>query len=411
MVAKDKSREFIYYIVLFLSVVVLWMPNSYSYILPSLLYSLMRWGQYIVAFTVAVLVVISKRVNKIFVMNVLLSMILIFSTFINDGSINKCLNYVSPMLGTVSLIVYCIGVGDEKRLLRVFRHVLLLYILINIATYFLFPDGIYATERVSHADELKNTFLGNRNAYKYYGLLIITVSFIETTLYDLKQKNTIRMMTAIVLSLLMELLGGSLTGLIVITFITIYYFIGYKMLKIRKINPKIYFFVAIAAFTFIALFATVGRYTNLLSWVFNGNSTFSNRTKIWILAENLIRTHPFLGVGTQKTEVVFSLIQGLHAHNQYLEIAIRGGMVALAIYVWIVWIGIQRLSQYKGYEMTSFVSACLFAAMIINMVEVETYSYAIISYFTAFAYSWNYPRKCAEDAVKRRIRVVFRLSR
>ena len=413
MIENSNNKEnIIYYILLFLSVVILWMPNSYSYILPSSLYSLMRWAQYLTALMAVILVVISNKINKIFVMNIILSLILIFSTIINSGNINKCLNYVSPMLGTVSLIIYCIGVGHEKRLLQVLRHVLLLYILINIASYFLFPNGIYITELVTRLDERKNTFLGNRNAYKYYGLFIILVSFIETTLYaDYKQKNTIRMVTAILLALFMELLGGSLTGLIVISFITIYYFLGDRMLRIRKINPKVYFFIAIAVFVFMTSFITIGRYTNLLALVFQGNITFSNRTRIWILVEDLIRSHPTLGIGSQTTEVMFSLIRGLNAHNQYLEIAIRGGLVALIIYVWTLWFGIQKLSQYKSFEMTSFVSICLFAAMIIGMVESETYSYAILSYFTAFAYSWNYPEEYSEEVVKRRKRVVFRLSR
>lgn len=405
------NNSLLEYSFLFIVIVALWMPTSYSYILPSTIYSMMRWAQYLVAFCATLLVVVAKKINKIYVLNLLLFVLLLFSTIVNGGSINKCLNYVAPMLGTVSVITYCIGMDREKQLLRVIRHVLIVYILINIATFFLFPKGIYISEFGVRHDDKPNTFLGNRNTYKFYGLLLILVSYLEGFLERRKGTASRKMIIAIVLALIMELLGESLTGIIIITFIAIYYFFGEKMLRIRKVNPKVFFFTAVAVFIFLVVFIVAGQYTNIIELFFSGNVTFSNRTRIWLAAENLIQSHPIIGIGTRSSEDIYVLLRNYHSHNQFLEIALRGGILSLAIYVEIIWCGIKKLASFRTYEIVTFVSICIFAAVIIDMVECETYSYAILSYFTAIAYCWHYPAAYAEKVVKRKKKIVLKLSR
>lgn len=100
--------------------VLLWPVNCYSYVLSGLFYGIViRWGQYLAAAVAVLMVFYAKKQNAIFNLNLLLSIILILSTVINNGNINKCLNYVSPMLGTVSLITYYFGIHKDKELLRV----------------------------------------------------------------------------------------------------------------------------------------------------------------------------------------------------------------------------------------------------------------------------------------------------
>ena len=400
------------YIFLVLMLVALWMPNSYSYILSNLIYSLLRYTQYFAGLIATVMVFITHRQNKIFILNIILSLILIFSTIVNNGNVNKCLNYVAPMLGTVALITYYIGGGREKELLRAMRHVLLIYILINIATYFLFPRGLYITELVTRYDDKQNTFLGNRNTYKYYGLFIILVSYLESRLTDKKTWLSDRNSgIAIALALIMELLGESLTGTVIILFIAIYYIFGDKMLRIRSLNPKVFFYISVGLFVFATVFIAAGRYTAIISYFFSGNITFSHRTAIWLRAETIILQNPIIGIGTQTNKVMFTYLRNIHAHNQFLEIAIRGGLVGTAIYLLIVWTSLKRLSEYRKYEIVSFVTICIFAVMIIDMVECETYSYAILSYFTAIAYCWRYPKEYLESKAQKKIKIVWRKRR
>ena len=107
----------------------------------------------------------AKKQNAIFNLNLLLSIILILSTVINNGNINKCLNYVSPMLGTVSLITYYFGIHKDKELLRVFKIVLFVYIIINLITYFAFPNGLYTTELVTQTSHTQNGIRTLKNQY------------------------------------------------------------------------------------------------------------------------------------------------------------------------------------------------------------------------------------------------------
>lgn len=398
------------YVLIAAAILLLWTPNSYSYILPHLVYGLLRWGQYLAAVATAALVLIKQKVNLIYILNIALSLIMMLSTVINHGHLHKCLNYVAPMLGTVSLIVLCIGTGKAKEMLLVFRYVLTAYILLNIATYFLFPKGMYTSPMLVRLDDKPNTFLGNRNVYKFYGLMLILFSYIDEFLRKNKKRFNINMIIALLLSLTMEVLGESLTGSIIITAIALYYFFGDRIKKIRKIDPRLMFFGAVGVLVFATLFLAVGKYTGLLSVFFGDNVTFSNRTGIWVASEELIAKHPVFGIGTLTSEAMYYLVGNYHAHNQYLEIALRGGVPALAIYMFIIWLGMNKLSEYKKCPMVPFFAVCIFAAMIIDMVECEAYSYAFLSYFTAIAYSWRFSPLYAEKRVGRKKKMVLRLS-
>ena len=398
------------YVLIAAAILLLWTPNSYSYILPHLVYGLMRWGQYLAAVATAALVLIKKKVNLIYILNIALSLIMMLSTVINHGHLHKCLNYVAPMLGTVSLIVLCIGTGKAKEMLLVFRYVLTAYILLNIATYFLFPKGLYITPKVIRLDDKPNTFLGNRNAYKFYGLMLILFSYLEEFIKKKKKRINYNMLAALGLSLLMEILGESLTGSIIITAIALYYFFGDRIKAVRKIDPRTLFFAASGIIIFSLVFLAVGQYTGILAMIFGENITFSHRTFIWVAAEEVIMKHPILGIGSQATEVTFVFLQNVNCHDQYLEIALRGGFVALGMFMFIIWTGMNRLSEYKKCPMVPFFAVCIFAAMIIDMVECETYSYAFLSYFTAIAYSWRFSPLYAEKRVSRKKKMVLRLS-
>ena len=424
---NDRRGVLINNIFLIVLLLFLWLPNSYSYILSGSIYAMVRWAQYLAAVIAALMVVISRKCNKVYVLNVILSMVLLLSTVMHQGNINKCLNYVTPMLGTVSLIVYYIGIGREKELLRVMRYILTGYIVINIATYFLYPQGLYLSEFVTRLDNKPNTFFGNRNAYKFYGLFLIVVSYLEGSLDGIKRVADGKMLIAVFLALTMEFLGESLTGLIMISFTAIYYFFGDRMLKIRKINPKVFFFATVGICAFLVMVISVGRYMvisvgkytvfsmskyiDFLSFIFKGNTTFSNRIKIWSAAKDQILANPVLGVGTLSAANEYKRIAAVHAHNQFLEIALRGGIIALTLYVWIIWIAFKKLASYRSYETVTFMSICIFVAMIMNMVECETFSYAILSYFTAMSYCWAYPPEFLEDKIRKRKRIVLRFSR
>jgi hypothetical protein len=285
------------------------------------------------------------------------------------------------MMGTVAMITYYFAVGREKLLLKTMRQILIVFILVNIVTYFVFPNGLYVTELVAERAGKRNTFLGNRNSYKYYELLLIFITYMEG-LFEEYKINT-NLIFAFGIAIIGEMIGGSLTGAIIIAFVLIYYLIGEKRLKIQYINPRLFLYVAVASFIFIVGFVSLGKHTNIISYIFGGNITFSNRVRIWIAAVDIIKTKPILGIGTQSTTEIVGLIYNLHAHNQYLEIALRGGVIAVGIYLYSIWTTLNK-ARYSSV----FLNVCLFAALIINLIEVETYSYAITSFFSAFIYNY-----------------------
>ena len=143
-----------------------------------------------------------------------------------------------------------------------------------------------------------------------------------------------------------------------------------KMIKILTINR-----VMIAAFLLLVLiikYDIQNYFLHLISFLGKAEkgSTLNSRTIIWNMALNLVRLHPFLGIGELSTESIENyVLYGVeHAHNLFLDLLIKTGFVGLIAYLYF-YIGvvsryIKKIRTTKGiYLIFTMIAFCILSML------------------------------------------------
>lgn len=67
----------------------------------------------------------------------------------------------------------------------------------------------------------------------------------------------------------------------------------------------------------------------------------------------------------------FGGTEAIHAHNFYLDIAYKGGILALALFIAILFMCASKVNKYRKNNITKIISATLFIYLF--MFQVEAY--------------------------------------
>lgn len=97
----------------------------------------------------------------------------------------------------------------------------------------------------------------------------------------------------------------------------------------------------------------------------------SGRTGIWADAIRLIELHPFLGWGFDNNARVIEQtgLSTLHFHNGYLDLAVRGGILALGLLLSVVY-RVMRHLRRKPTVASAIGLSFLFLVLVYNVTEV-----------------------------------------
>jgi O-antigen ligase len=112
------------------------------------------------------------------------------------------------------------------------------------------------------------------------------------------------------------------------------------------------------ALTWAAL-ADAGLDRRLTAGINEASADQPARTELWTVAANMLRDHPWLGVGPDNFRWEFAAYSGLpadnlgiHAHDQYLETLADTGVLGLVSFLWLITalvrLGLDRARQTVG---------------------------------------------------------------
>ncbi|MEM7299688.1 MAG: O-antigen ligase family protein [Pseudomonadota bacterium] len=158
--------------------------------------------------------------------------------------------------------------------------------------------------------------------------------------------------------------------------------------------------VLVAALIIVILDATV----NIDGWdiaqLVTGDATFTGRTDIWNYALRYISDQPFMGYGfrsfwdigasSPSREMGLGFVATTtHGHNGYIDILLNGGLIALFLFVPVLWIGLQacgRIAQRHIAKSMACASLLLFF-IFYNLLETSFF-YGAHTVFVLFQIIW-----------------------
>lgn len=254
----------------------------------------------------------------------------------------RSLNYFTDLLPAIAipmLAEMAIHV-DRDTYLRTLYRILLCFISINFVGVITFPEGLpFATLYTQTRNPLH--FLGQDNGIVYNILPALGVNYLLRSNAPHAMKVRVHLgrqewnfdpwlVLVNVIALLTMVIVGSATGLVlVVLFITLTTFSSFRRSNVSiPISLTAYgafmFSVVISGGTFYLL----GQVTDALG----RDAGFTGRSVLWERALSLISERPILGYGNNP-EVIQIWGDYFSAHNQLLDVTIRGGVVALIFFI------------------------------------------------------------------------------
>ena len=164
--------------------------------------------------------------------------------------------------------------------------------------------------------------------------------------------------------------------------------------------------VVLAGFLIISIvFIQQYDYLNfLLSRMYSDNLDFSGRFTIWTSAIRAIQRSPLIGYGSRSASGDVVSILGVgewasHCHNHILQIMFMGGIVALILFVLMIYGNIKVCVQIWKLEGTNTSRICLYAVFVYLIIGItEQYEYVPMYLIPLLPYYFCIARQKCEVA-------------
>lgn len=300
-----------------------------------------------------------KKLSKFLLVYILFAITILFSTIYNDGNIFKACFDLLQQIGIIMAVeLYCNG--NIMKLLKALVIVFFALTIVNTFSFLIFPYGLSITE-------ITNTpiyFLGidNRFSFVYLpGLCIISI-------FDLIKNNKITFITYLYLAItyITFIYFWSAGALLAETLLVVFYLFFYKKINIK---PTIYYYINIVSFISLVYFRIQNIFKFIIVDILHKDLTLSSRTLLWDKSILLIKEHPVLGIGIQKSSTMLQKISAYHSHNHFLNVFLQSGIVGLSLYLVLIYLSFKKLADYKNEIISKIISFTIFTILIMLLAD------------------------------------------
>jgi len=254
---------------------------------------------------------------------------LIFSNYRNNS---LELEEFIPMALAFSFFLFLNYCLDNRKNLLTFLFALKIltffYIIVNLILIYIYPEGLPS---LTVSEGRKFYLFGNTNTTTRYLIPCLMFSF----LYDQLKSGKIGKANwlLLLLSWLTLIKVWAVTGMIglfIFTIILVWKSNKYQLFLIY-IGMLI---VSIISSLFLIIFKLESNILADILGLFNKDMTFSYRDVLWMNAVDMIKQSPLWGYGSFTQEQMEMYIGNkFSAHNYYLDVLLRGGMIALSFLI------------------------------------------------------------------------------
>lgn len=301
-------------------------------------------------------------------------------TFINNG------RFIATMALGMQFVLFCMYLDlvikhNINTIYTTCFNILQAYLIINFIAIIIMPNGLYKTEYFSN-----NYFLGYDNQNINFILPTMVLALLRHLKFKENKKQTIIIM--IISMLTAVIIWSSMTIIMVFGFCLFSAMIIFdkneflqKIFNSKLMNYFVLLGTNIALCIGIVFFNIQKYFSFIIETVLRKSTSLSSRTYIWEKTIDYIGKRFIFGYGTEEYHVKAvkmgfeeSSSAGLHSHNRFLEVTYTGGIILLAIYLFmLIYIGF-KLNKYKNDAVTKVLAFSLFIYLFGMITEFYTYS-------------------------------------
>lgn len=328
-----------------------------------------------------------QKVSLIFVVLALFEVWRVICTFYCGGNYSSLFLTVFNALAIVLVTEMGLKINPDA-LLDGAAFVLGTYVFLNFLTILIFPNGMYEYNTFT-----ENYLFGYRNNM----IMMIMPAMIFSIVRSLRYYNRLSLSSVLIslFSILSVILAFSATSVIGICI-----FVVCVLMAIIGFMPKIfniisYLLVNVAYFFGVIILRVQDAFAFIIVDMLGRDLTFTGRTSIWDRALNAFYKSPLFGIGEISNDMSRSLIGATHAHNYYLDLLYKSGIVGFVLFSAVLIIcGISLYKNHSNGKIPFIVSGSLLAFMIMLQSEAYYNIYYFFSIITLAAFiKYALPKK------------------
>lgn len=276
-------------------------------------------------------------------------LVLLFSTLVNGGPLVSTLNYMIPGLIGCYIVSHLAPEDFLDFLLGAsIAYSIITYV--NVLSVILMPSGLYNGNPASTAETY--FFIGHNNAT----IKIMISAIIFTGIYDylMIKRLSLNSYLLIGLAFLSVTITWSNTAMIGAGIFVIYIILIERRTYIisRLIDARFFILTSIVTFLFIVVLrSTTDIISTVVVGVFGKDMTFTGRTILWDYSLVAFAQKPLIGYGYGRTFADIAKITWFtpsSAHNLYVDILLRGGLVQLIIMLMLLIVISVKLAKRRN---------------------------------------------------------------
>ena len=315
---------------------------------------------------------------------------LLIVTIIKSGYIDQAFKLTIEILYSMIWSSYMFK-RYPKETLRFLTRYYTLVVALNLLFEILLPGGFAETKG--------NTinFLGDDNKIIFF--LIPALALSLSYLYRFKNKSEFNKLSVLLFLMyfISEVYIWAATGMVIIAVIAIMIWVVDKNKMINRFFSLRNCLIIVGIICFLVLFRNnifrEGIIGSFITNILGKTVTFSGRITLWQQAIPRVMQHPIFGYGiSQNSERAFifntaaGLIEGFSAHNGYLLITLRGGLVGLSLFIFSLtrlieparktW-SVAKDSRIISYSLIGFLVGCIFEAEFYSFIFIIMLQYLI----------------------------------
>lgn len=317
------------------------------------------------------------KINKLTQMLLLFSVELFLVTFIRDGYIDQAIKLVIEIFVPLLWANYMLKRYKESTL-KILSYYFTIVAFINFVMQVLMPQGLGSGTQIINV-------LGEDNKMAIVLLPSFAICLAYFSKYGKKKHSALKitLLAAVYLSSLVYV--WAVTGMVVLVLVLLIWFLMERNKEWRRILNLRNGLILVVLLAYVIIFNndifSKGIIGDFIVNVLGKTVTFSGRITLWQQAIELIKESPLLGYGISSVSeraLLFhtanGILNGFSAHNGYLLILLRGGIVGLAIYILALLKLIKPVRQvWKKSSEARILSLALLGFLIVCIFEAEFY--------------------------------------
>lgn len=361
-------------------------PIGYFYFAPHLRLAY-RYGKwFVIAYGILLILKKTYSPSRIVSLIVILELYLGMITWLRGGNLSTWMNYALPNIAMAFLIDFGIK-KNPKVTIKAVALIGAIHLIINNLLGYISSNG------------MNWYWLGLRVRIASYAFPVIAALSIALFYFRKHKKYRVRWLVVLLISLAVSvqffIKEQVATALVTLGVLVVYFLLFCFMEKITSTFTLKAWFVEIAVNIGVVFFGIQSKFAWLIEGILGKSLTFTGRTTIWNSAFQQAMKHCIFGSGIG-TARVFNNNGVTYEHNQLLNMFYTGGLIALVLFLIILFISIKSVCNTKRSLLNKIMASTILACSI-EMITEHPFENALFVSTIVIAYHSDWIHQILEE--------------